>query len=113
MAHAAEHRLFHDLGAVAPQRALEEILAETLVAQNETDFRVPACDERAMLGEVNGIGGAQPLIGRIGIANELRREGIEQRIADRSLNMLVHGNLRLATEKPTRQLDAFLYRVAF
>jgi len=42
---------------------------------------------------VHRIGGAQPLVMRIGIANEFRRQRVEKRRAIRSLNMLVHDDL--------------------
>ena len=47
VAHAAEDRLLHDLRAIAPLRPFDEILAEALVAQNETDLGVAARDKHA------------------------------------------------------------------
>ena len=46
MAHAAKDRLLHDLRSIAPHRPLDIILAEALVAQNQTGFGVPAGDVR-------------------------------------------------------------------
>ena len=93
VAHAAEHRLLHDLRSVAPHRPLDIVLAEALVAQHQAGLGVPARDERAKRRQVHRIGGAQPLVIRIGIANEFRRQRIEKRLGRRCLNMLVHGDL--------------------
>ena len=45
VAHAAEHRLVHDLGAVAPDRALDIVLAEPLVAHHQAGLGVAAGDD--------------------------------------------------------------------
>ena len=74
VAQAAEDRLFHDLGAIAPDGALDMILAEALVAHHETGLGMPAGDEHAERREMHRIGGAQPLVMRIGIADEFRRQ---------------------------------------
>jgi len=92
VAHAGEDRLFHDLRAIAPDRALDVILAKTLVAHHEAGLGVPAGDIDAERRQMHGIGGAHPLIVRIGIADEFGRQRIEKRLA-RSLNMLVHRDL--------------------
>jgi hypothetical protein len=94
VAHAAEDRLFHDLGTVAPHGTLDEVLSETLVAQNEADLRMPACEIGVVFGEMNRIGAAQPLVEWIGIANVFRRQRIEQRLGLRSLRMLAHRDLQ-------------------
>ena len=83
VAHAAEHRLVHDLGAVAADRALDIVLAEPLVAHHEAGLGVAAGDEHAERREMHRIGGAQPLVMRIGIADELGRQRIEKRRARR------------------------------
>ena len=93
VAHAAEHRLVHDLRAVAADRALDIVLAEPLVAHHEAGLGVAAGDEHAERRQVHRIGGAHPLVMGIGIANEVGRKRIEQRRAIRRLNMLVHGDL--------------------
>ena len=54
---------------------------------------VTARDIHAKRRQMHRIGGAQPLVMRIGIANELRRQRIEKRRARRGLNMFVHGDL--------------------
>jgi hypothetical protein len=95
VAHVAKHRLFHDLRSVAALGPLNEILAEAPVAQNHTGFGVATGDKRSEWRQMHGIGGAQPLIMRIGIANELRRQRVEKRLGRRGLNMLVHGRLIL------------------
>src|SRR3954470_1281048 len=69
------------------------LLAETLVADHEARLGVVAGDEYAERGQMHRIGGAHPRVVRIGIADELRRQWIEERFARRSLNMLVHGDL--------------------
>ena len=94
VAHAAKDRLFHDLRPIAPRCPIDEILAEALVAQNETGLRVPAGDESTKGRDVHRIGSAQPLVGRIGIANEFRCKRVEKRLGCRGLNMLVHGRPR-------------------
>ena len=86
----AEHRLLHDVGAIAPFRALGIVLAEALVAQHQADFGVATGDEHAKRRQMHRIQRAHPLIMRIGIANELGVQRVEQRD---SLNMFVHGNL--------------------
>jgi hypothetical protein len=50
-----------------------------------------AGDERTERREVHRIGGAQPLVIGIGIADEFRRQRVEERLATCRLNMLVHG----------------------
>ena len=80
-------------GSITPDRAIDEILAEALVAQNETGLGMPARDERTERRQMHRIGGAQPLVMRIGIANEVRRQRIEERPGRRGLNMLVHDTL--------------------
>jgi hypothetical protein len=93
VAHAAEYRLVHDLRAVAALGALDVILAEPLVAHHEADLGMAAGDVHAERRQVHRVGGAHPLVMRIGIADEFRRQRIEQRRAGGSLNMLVHGDL--------------------
>ena len=93
VAHAAEYRLVHDLGAVAADRALDIVLAEPLVAHHEADLGVAAADIDAERRQVHRIGGPHPLVMRIGIANEIGGQRVEQRRASGSLNMLVHGDL--------------------
>jgi hypothetical protein len=93
VAEAAEHRLLHDVGAIAALRAFGIILAEALVAHHQAGLGVTARDIHAKRRQMHRIGGAQPRVMRIGIANEFRRQRIEQRRAGRSLNMLVHGDL--------------------
>ena len=92
VAHAAEHRLLHDLGAIAARRALDKILAEALVAHHEADIGMTAGDELAERRHMDRIDRAQPVVMRIGIADEVRRQRIEQRIAC-GLHLLVHGDL--------------------
>ena len=91
VAHAAKNGLLEDLGSIAPAGALDKILAEAPVAQNQAGFGMAAGDESAERGEVHRIGGAQPFIMRIWISNELRRQRVKERLGRRSLNMLVHG----------------------
>jgi hypothetical protein len=92
MAHAAEDRLLHDFRSVAPLRALDEILAEALVPQHEAHLGMPARQIHAVRRDMHGIGAAQPLVMRIGIANELRRQRIEKRLRRRGcLGVLAHG----------------------
>ena len=92
-AEAAEYRLLHDVGAIAALGAFGIILAEALVAHHQAGLGVTARDIHAERRQVHRIGVAQPRVMRIGIANELRRQGIEQGRAGRSLNMLVHDDL--------------------
>ena len=91
VAHAAEDRLVHDLGTVAANRAIDIVLAETLVAHHEAHFGMTACHIRAMDAEMNRVRSPHPRIMRIGIADELRRQRIEQRLGCGGLHMLVHG----------------------
>ena len=115
MAHAAEHRLIHGLRAITADGAVDKILAEPLVAYDEADFSVAARHERAMRVDMHGIGVPQSLVMWIGIADEIRRQRIEQRLVsfdpgwscDLGLHMLVHVDLAGV------QLDTLLYRVAF
>jgi hypothetical protein len=93
VAHAAEHRLVHDLGAVAADGALDVILAEPLVADHEAGLGMAAADIHAERRQVHGICAAHPLVMRIGVADEFRIQRVEQRRATGSLNMLVHGDL--------------------
>jgi hypothetical protein len=77
VAHAAKDRLLHDLRSVPSYRPLDVILAEALVAQNQTGFRVPA--RQNIPNGVTCIGSvAQPLVMRIG---SLMKSG------DRGLNI--------------------------
>ncbi|MET3158282.1 hypothetical protein ABIF34_005307 [Bradyrhizobium japonicum] len=94
VAHAAEHRLVHDLFAVAALGPLDEILAEALVAHHEADIGVATGDELAERRHMDRIDRAQPVVMRIGIADEVRRQRIEQRIAAGRLRLLVHGDLK-------------------
>ena len=117
VAHAAEHRLVHDLRAVAADRALDVILAEPLVAHHEAGLGMAAGDIHAERRQMHRIGGAHPLVMRIGIADEIGGQRIEQRRATGSLNMLVHGDLNwlLAARSSARfpgrsvELDTLLY----
>jgi hypothetical protein len=93
VAHAAEHRLVHDLRAVAADRALDIVLAEPLVAHHETGLGMAAADIHAERRQVHRIGAAHPLVMGIGVADEFRVQRVEQRRAAGSLNMLVHGDL--------------------
>ena len=90
VAHAAEDRLFHDLRAVAPLGPLDVVLAEALVAHHQADLGMAAGDVGPERRQMHRIAGAQPLVMRIGIANELRRQRIEQRLGYGGLSMLVH-----------------------
>ncbi|MGY4481491.1 hypothetical protein ACVWWR_000682 [Bradyrhizobium sp. LM3.2] len=72
VAHAAEDRLLHDLLTIAALGTLDEILAEALVAHHEADIGVAAGDELAERRHVDRKDRAEPVIMRIGIADEVR-----------------------------------------
>ncbi|MET4217500.1 hypothetical protein ABIB00_002709 [Bradyrhizobium sp. LB14.3] len=91
--HAAEDRLLHDLLAIAAPGTLDEILAEALVAHHEADIGMAAGDELAERRHMDRKDRAKPVIMRIGIADEVRRQRIEQRTAG-ALHVLVHGDLK-------------------
>ncbi len=91
--HAAIHRFFQDLRAAAPRHPFDVVLAEALVAQHQADIGMPACEIHPERRQVHRIGGAQPFIGGIGIADKIRRERVEKLFCLRSLKMLVHGRL--------------------
>src|SRR4029077_20596588 len=91
VAHAAVDRLLENLRAVAPAHPAGKILAETLIAQDGGDVGMPAGNIEAERREVHGGGFTQPLVVRIRIGNELRRQRIEERRACDRLYLLVHG----------------------
>jgi hypothetical protein len=68
---------------------------------------MPARNISAEWRKMHRIGGAQALVDRIGIADEIRRQRIKQRLGTCDLRKLVHGSIEVVvTLKRLAPLDA-------
>ena len=88
--HVVEDRLTHDVGSVAALAALDEILAEALIAQHQADLLVAADHEGAERRQMHRIDRAQPRVMRVGIPDEIRRKRIEKGAGRFIVHVLFH-----------------------
>ena len=88
------HRLIHDGRAIAALGALgPKSLPKRLSRITEADVGMAAGDELAERCHMDRLDRAQPVVVRMGIADEVRGQPVEQRSAC-GLHLLVHGDLK-------------------